>query len=230
MKKLERLAVYIDQNPIFQKFTQREKNELANMAIHRSFDKGETLALQGSEWRAVLIVISGLLRSVIYAPDGRRFVVTTWEEGEDFWSHTTLDGEPLLASLEAVKSTGIYQWPGDFVLDLVLRNQAAVRALLYRQTQLIRKRRDDISNLVFNQLTSRVAKLIIEQFAYDENQTVQRDFTLIDMSEMTATSPEVVCRILYRFQSQGFIELTRASITLKDRAALENLVGGDADS
>ncbi len=229
MDKSVHLSWYINQNPIFNKFPEKDKERLANLAVRRIFQKGETVALQGSEWKAVLIITSGLLRSVIYSPDGRRHVVTNWDNGGDFWSHTTLDDEPLLASLEAVKISTVYQWSGDDVLDLVLRHSAATRALLHRQTQLIRKRRDNIYNLAFNQVTSRVARIIVEQFPDDEIQTLQRDFTLVDLAEMAATSPEVVCRILYRFQDQGFLKLTRASITLGDRDALRNLIASDID-
>jgi len=44
---------------------------------------------------------------------------------------------------------------------------------------------------------------------------------------MIATSPKVVCRTLYQFQRDGVFQVTRASITLHDRAALERLVGAE---
>jgi len=45
------------------------------------------------------------------------------------------------------------------------------------------------------------------------------------ITSMIATSPEVVCRTLYQFQRDGVLQVTRASITLHDRADLERLVG-----
>lgn len=225
MENKRRVIEQIKNNEIFCHLADDEMAELAATATRRILEKGEILALQGGEWRAVLYIVSGELRSVLQAPDGRRYVVTTWNEGGDYWSHTTFDGEPLLASLEAGSPAIVYQWQGQAALDLVLRNQAATRALLRRQTQLVRARRQNIYDLAFNQVTSRVAKLIIDQFTNTESQTIQRDFTLEDMAAMAATSPEVVCRTLSRFQSEGFLKLTRASITLQDRTALECLVG-----
>jgi len=109
-------------------------------------------------------------------------------------------------------------------IHIVLRNQNATRALVQRQTRLIRRRRENIYNLVFNPVASRLAKLIIEKFMNVERSTVERDLTLEDMALMVATSPEVVCRILYQFQSEGFLQVNRANITLRDRAALEQLI------
>lgn len=227
MEYKNRIVKQLRNNEVFGLLTDVDLHELAALATRRSLEEDEILALQGSEWRAVLYIVSGLLRSVIQAPDGRRHVVTTWKAGEDFWSHTTFDGEPMLASLEAAKPTIVYQLSGEAVLGSVLRNQASTRALLHRQTQLIRQRRQNIYDLAFNQVTIRVAKLIADQFSASENDIIQRDFTLEDLAEMAATSPEVVCRTLSMFQSQGFLKLTRATITLQDRYALDELIGSE---
>ncbi|MGC8001372.1 helix-turn-helix domain-containing protein, partial [Salmonella enterica] len=52
----------------------------------------------------------------------------------------------------------------------------------------------------------------------------QRDLTLDQIASMVASSPEVICRTLYQFQRDGMLQITRASITLRDRTALERLV------
>jgi CRP-like cAMP-binding protein len=161
---------------------------------------------------------------MINAPDGRSYVVSTWEKGEVFWAHTIFDQRPMPSTLMAANSSNIYQWKGEDALDIVLRNQDAIRALLRRQTLLIRKRRESIYNLAFNPVASRLAKLIMEKFFTSDEPTVQRDLTLGEMAEMVASSPEVVCRLLYQFQAAGAIAIDRASITLHDRQALQKLV------
>jgi CRP-like cAMP-binding protein len=128
------------------------------------------------------------------------------------------------STLIAVSPSSIYQWEGDEALSIVLRNPRAIRALLRRQTLLIRKRRESIYNLAFNPVASRLAKLIMEQFFATDEPTAQRDLTLGEMAEMVASSPEVVCRLLYQFQAAGAISISRASITLHDRDALKKLV------
>jgi CRP-like cAMP-binding protein len=128
------------------------------------------------------------------------------------------------STLTASQPTSIYQWEGESALQVVFRNQAAVRALLRRQTLLIRRRRESIYNLAFNPVASRLAKLVVEKFMSTDAPTVQRDLTLVEMAEMVASSPEVVCRLLYQFQAAGAITISRASITLHDRKMLEDLV------
>ena len=45
-----------------------------------------------------------------------------------------------------------------------------------------------------------------------------------EMAAMTATSPEVIYRIMYQFQTEGLLSVDRASITLQDQTALEKLI------
>ncbi len=47
--------------------------------------------------------------------------------------------------------------------------------------------------------------------------------TLEEIATVLATSPEVVCRLLYQFQTDGILKITRTQISLEDQLALEKL-------
>jgi CRP-like cAMP-binding protein len=223
--KINYLVEQLYHTEVFSYLTETERLELARLAVCRPVNKGKVLCLQGDDYRFVFYIASGALHSVISAPDGREHIVSTWEVGEVFWGHTLLDGDPMPSTLKVIKkSTIIYQWTGETVLELLLRNHNATRALLRRQTQLIRKRRENIYNLAFNPVASRLAKLILGKLINTENLTVQRDLTLEEMAAMIATSPEVICRIMYQFQTEGLLSIDRASITIQDHTALEKLI------
>jgi CRP/FNR family transcriptional regulator len=220
---MSRLADVLQSSAIFGCLSQPELDQLAGLGQRRSLEKGEALFREGDHWPFALYIASGSFRSVINAPDGRSYIVSTWNKGEDFWGHTLFDQEPMPSTLEATQTSHVYIWDGHQALELVLKNPEATRMLLRRQTQLIRKRRENIYNLAFSPVAGRLAKLIISKFADAEGPTVQRDLTLSDMAEMVATSPEVVCRLLYQFQANGTLSISRATITLHDRQALERL-------
>ncbi|MDX9992466.1 MAG: Crp/Fnr family transcriptional regulator [Anaerolineales bacterium] len=208
---------------VFEKLNQTEREGLVQLARRRSVSKGEILCHQEDIWPFVVYTAYGQLRSSIASPDGKSYIITTWEAGDVFWAHTIFDQLPMPSTLEAVCASTLYQWDGDAALEIVLRNPAAMRALLERQTSLIRKRRENIYSLVFNPVVSRLAKLIVGKFDTLDNATMQRDLTLDEMAGMVATSPVVVCRLLYQFQAEGILTVKRASITLNDRNALVKL-------
>lgn len=206
------------------KFTDSQKRQLVSLAIRRLLKRDEALFWQGDDWSNVLLIATGRLRSIIHSLDGKSYVVSTWENGEEFWAHTLFDKDPMPSTLEAVQESIIYQWDGETVLHILFENPDAMRALLGRQVKLIRKRRETISDLAFQPVTSRLAKLLLEQVPVSET-SAQRDLTLDQIASMVASSPEVVCRTLYQLQRDGLLRVTRASITLHDRTALARLVG-----
>jgi CRP-like cAMP-binding protein len=221
------LFALLEQTDVLGKFTNAQKQRLASLAIRRVLKRNEALYWQGDLWRNVLLVASGRLRSVIHSLDGRSYVVSTWERGDEFWPHSLFDGESMPSTLEAVQDCAIYQWDGETVLQILFDNSDAVRALLGRQIKMIRKRRETISDLAFQPVTGRLAKLLLEQVPASET-SAQRDLTLDQIASRVASSPEVVCRTLYQLQRDGLLQVTRASITLHDRAALERLVGAES--
>jgi CRP/FNR family transcriptional regulator len=218
------LLALLENAEVLGKIANAQKQQLVSLAIRRVLKRDEALYWQGDLWRNVLLIASGSLRSVIHSTDGRSYVVSTWEKRDEFWSHSLFDGEPMPSTLEAVQESIVYQWDGEEVLRILFGNSDAMRALLRRQIKMIRKRRETIADLAFQPVTGRLAKLLLEQVPVSEN-SAQRDLTLDQIASRVATSPEVVCRALYQLQRDGLLQVTRASITLHDRAALERLVG-----
>lgn len=221
---MQDLVALLDHADVLGKFTTSEKQRLASLAVRHVLKRGETLYWQGDLWTNVFFIATGRLQSVINSLDGRSFVVFTWEAGNDFWGHSLFDGEPMPSTMEAVQDSVIYIWEGEDVLRILFGNPEAIRALLRRETQMIRKRRDTISELAFQPVTGRLAKLLLERIPASETST-ERDLTLDQIAAMVASSPEVVCRTLYQLQRGGMLRVTRASIDLQDRAALERLAG-----
>ena len=221
------LGILLEKAEVLGKFTDTQKQQLVSLAVRRILERAEALFWQGDLWNNVLLIASGGLRSVIHAPDGRSYVVSTWEKGDEFWAHTLFDAGPMPSTLEAKQECVIYQWDGEAVLQILFQNPDAIRALLGRQVKLIRKRRETIADLAFQPVTARLAKLLLEKVPLSET-SAHRDLTLDQIASMVASSPEVVCRTLYQLQRDGLLQVTRASITLHDRAALERLVGVEA--
>lgn len=220
-----RLIQRIASSPILGKLEPAICEQIVSMARVRTLSKHEPICYQGDECKFVLIIHTGSLRSVINAANGREHVISTWEAGEDFWSHTLFDEDPMPSTLQsAVSGTVVYHWAGEPIYKFVLQNEQATRALIKRQTQLIRKRREKIYNLAFNPVASRLAKLILEKYAEEGSPTLQRDLTLDDMAAMVASSPEVICRVMYQFQSEGYLTVNRATITLNNQDELEKMI------
>ena len=221
---MQDLVNLLNNADVLGKFSISQRQRLVSLAARHTLKRGEYLYWQGDLWSNVFFIAAGRMQSVIYSSDGRSFVVSAWEEGSDFWGHSLFDGEPMPSTMEAVQDSVVYTWDGEDVLQILFESPDAIRALLRRKTQMIRKRRETISDLAFQPVTGRLAKLLLERVPASEV-SADRDLTLDQIASMVASSPEVVCRTLYQLQKNGLLQVTRASITLHDRDALKRLVG-----
>ena len=221
---MNNLVERMNNSEVFTHLKPAEREALTLTGHRKVLQAEEILCHQGDTWPYVFWILEGQMRSYIISPDGRTFVTGVWKEGKEFWGHSLFDEKGMPSTTEAVSRTMGYLWDGEEALEVIFHNTNAVRALLRRQTLLVRGRREIIFNLAFNPVTSRVAKLIVGLFEDAENQTVQRELTLDEMAARIASSPEVVCRVLHQFHASGFLDMKRATITLHDRAALENLI------
>ena len=224
---MQDLVGLLNNADVLGKFSISQRQRLVSLAARHTLKRGEYLYWQGDLWSNVFFIAAGRMQSVIYSSDGRSFVVSAWEEGSDFWGHSLFDGEPMPSTMEAVQDSVIYTWDGEDVLQILFESPDAIRALLRRKTQMIRKRRETISDLAFQPVTGRLAKLLLERVPASEV-SADRDLTLDQIASMVASSPEVVCRTLYQLQKNGLLQVTRASITLHDRDALKRLVGSES--
>ena len=160
---MHELVALLENTEVLGVLTTSEKVQLASYAVRRVIKRDDCFFWQGDNWANVLFIASGRLRSVIHSLDGRSYVVSTWGKGDEFWAHTLFDGGPMPSTLEAIRESVIYQWNGEDALQIVFNNPDAIRALLGRIIKLIRKRRETISDLAFQPVTGRLAKLLLDQ-------------------------------------------------------------------
>jgi hypothetical protein len=84
--------------------------------------------------------------------------------------------------------------------------------------------REIVYGLAFQPVAGRLAKLVLTQFPLREKESCERSITLAAIAARVASTPEVISHVLHQFENEGILDITRASITLKDRAAMERLV------
>lgn len=158
---------------------------------------------------------------------GKEHQLFALDSGEVFWAHSFFDDEPMPASLTAAKKTQVYVWHRDDLLPILYRNPDALFEITRMLTGIMRKAREIIYGLAFQPVAGRLANFIISSWDDPENPSLERDMTLEDIATVCATSPEVVCRLLYQFQTDGVVQITRTRITINDPDVLTQLAKMD---
>lgn len=205
-------------------FSSLPKVELANLideAMVRTLAKGQTLCHQDDVWPFVVHVASGQLRWSILAASGKEHILFNVNHGKNFWAHSIFDDQPMPAFLSAGKKSVVLLWPREVILSYLRRYPDVMWEVTGILTKTMRQAREIIYNLAFKPAAGRIATLLLDQFSVDGSVQIDRSFTLNDLAASVAASPEVVCRLLYQFQEDGVLEITRASIHIRDLEALE---------
>jgi CRP-like cAMP-binding protein len=221
---MNQLAQRLSQAEIFNKFPPSVCLELAQLATVRSLLPGEYCCHQGDLWPYVIFLADGAAQWAMLSIGGREHVLFTLSPEEVFWGHSIFDDQPMPASLMATSPSTAYRWHRDVIVPMLHRYPETLWQLAGVLTGTMRKAREIIYGLAFQPVAGRLATLLLERFSDPNDKSVQRDLTLNAIATRVASSPEVVCRILHQFQSDGVLEVTRATITLYDRDALEGIV------
>lgn len=159
--------------------------------------------------------------SVAAGKDDEEFVEI--EPGEDFWAHSIFDSGPIPASLYAIGDTQIRLWSKEDILAVVQRNPEAIWAVTCRLIGIMRHAREIIYGMAFQPVSARLSQLILDRFHDEDDLLAERDLTLDQIASMISSTPQVVCRVMYQFQEEGLMELSRATIKLLDPKGLEKL-------
>lgn len=217
------LSLWLSQADVFNKLPRSECYDLAKMATCCRLGKGEFLCYQGSIWPNVVFITVGELRWVILSPGGKEFVPFAWGPGTVFWSHSLFDDLPMPASLRSSQPSEIYWWPREVVLPVLYRNPLAMWEITRTLVRVMRQSREIIHGLAFKPVAGRLAKLLLDHYSGQRETFLERDLTLREMADMTATRPEVVSRVLHEFRERGILQLTRESIIICDAMLLKEL-------
>jgi CRP-like cAMP-binding protein len=221
---MNNLDEFLTQAHVFRKLSIKELQSLREAAKRKKVGKREYLFHLGDIWPNIVCVGSGQLRWAMLSAGGREHVLFLLEPGQVFWSHSIFDDLPMPASLMALKPSVVYIWPREVILPFLHRNPEAMWEVTHVLVKSMRRAREVIYGLAFLPVVSRLARVLIEHSELQDEAHFERDITLSEIASRVATSNEVACRALYQLQSEGFIQINRANISINDQDGLKNLV------
>jgi len=197
--------------------------QIADYSLPRKLIGGEHLCRQGEVWPYVFYMDEGQLNWSMVSSGGKEHQLFKVKRGDVFWAHSIFDDQPMPASLSADGKALVYIWSKDTILPLLMKYPRAMWDIPKKLTGTMRNAREIIYGLAFQPVASRLAGYILDNLESSDQTSFTRDMTLEEIATVLATSAEVVCRLLYQFQTDGILKITRTQISLEDQRALEKL-------
>ncbi len=223
---METLSTKLAKAPVFRKLTPEERERISQMAVSRTYRKGEFLCWQDEIWPKVLYVDSGRLDWLMLSPSGKRQSVFRVPAGGVVWAHSIFDDQPMPASLRALTRSVVYQWSAQSVVPIVSKNVEAVWEIASLLVHSMRHVREVVYGCAFHSVAERLARLLLSHYQPEEGQVVSRDLTLEEMAAIVGSTRELVCKILYRFADHNLLQIRRRELVFIDVERLQSLALG----
>lgn len=217
------------QNFLFRYLPPTDLDRLGDLAFRRSYGRGESIFLKGDPGNAMMAVLSGRVQICTYSSDGREVVLNVILPGEVFGEIALIDGGERTADAFAMETTELLILSRRDFLPYLESNPKVCVKLLEMMCLRIRWTSEQLEDLNFLDLRSRLAKRLVYLASIHGEETVEGTRINVRLPQhllasMIGTSREAVNKQLRAWESDNIIDVSRGSITIRDREALKQIV------
>jgi CRP/FNR family cyclic AMP-dependent transcriptional regulator len=214
------------ESELFELLEAEDLGRLLDISATRAFAQGEVVFLSGQPAKQLYAVVSGRIRVVASAPDGRELVLRLFDPGDLLGEMALLDGGGRSATAIAdAKSVLLVIQKRDFHDLLRRRPQIAIDLLAVLAARL-RSTTEQIEDTNFRNLPPRLAKKLLELAeSYGEagpgGDGVRIRISQEELGNLVSTSRVSVNQQLKAWEREGLLRTARGTVTLLDREAIE---------
>ena len=208
--------------PIWNKLTEEQQKMMLKRLYTRTVKKG-TVLHDGTECTGLFLIKSGQLRAYILSDEGREVTIYRLFDRDIclFSASCMMRSIQFDITIEAEKDPEAWVIPVDLYTEL-LQQSAPVSNYT---TELMAARLSEamwlIEQIMWKSLDNRVAAFLIEESVIED--TNELKITHEAIANHLGSHREVITRMLKYFQNEGWVSISRGSVTITDKDALAAL-------
>ncbi|MFN2137799.1 MAG: Crp/Fnr family transcriptional regulator [Candidatus Promineifilaceae bacterium] len=209
----------LQRNPLLAGLSDDALACVADVALVRTYEPGETIIFEGDSCQAAYFVADGQVRVYRLSAAGREQVLARLGPGQAFNTVPPFQSNGVNhATVEALTAVTAYAVSSNDLRRLVSRSPELALAIL----QDFAGRLDHLTNLVedlsLRTVRGRLARFLLEHV---NEKGITRRWTQDEIAAHLGTVRDMVGRTLRAFVDAGLVRLDRQRIVLLDRAGLE---------
>jgi CRP/FNR family cyclic AMP-dependent transcriptional regulator len=221
----------LGQAALFAGLSERDLEELAQVAVPRSWLPGEAVFREGDTGDTCYVIRSGSVRVTRRHSDGRQITLAELRQAEVFGELAMFGGETRSATVEAVEPTsGVAILAGDLRRTMLAHPDIAV-AMLGGLADRIRAANERLARQTFQTVEGRVARALlgqVEALSVESEEGAPREVliraTQAQIAQLSGSSRESASRFLAKLERAGVITTGRGKILVHEPAALNNYI------
>ena len=227
----EETVELLARTPMFRELSRKDLEQLAQVAVPRSYGRGQVVFRQGDHGDTCYVVRTGSVRVTHDHTDGRTITLAELRPGDMFGELAMFNSEVRSATVQALEdASALALLSGDMRRMLLSHPHIAVNMLSWMSDRL-RAANERIARQSFQTVASRVAGALLGQVqARSSNDPAEplREVvvraTQAEIAQLAGASRESASRFLARLERDGVVTTGRGKVLVHDPAALRNYI------
>jgi len=217
--------------PIFSLLDHKDIVNIAELIIHRDFQKGEIIVAEGDKSDAIVIIHGGSTKAYKYAPDGREQILYIFSEGDFFGEQHLLSNQTAAFTVEALEPVKTCMFSRAQFENLLLNFPNIGIKIIEELSIRITRLENTLQSMGVRNIDTRIGGLLLEFEA--KYGTIAPEGTLIRLplsregiANYLGITRETMSRKLGQLESEGVIRsVTNKTILIINHDALVAIAG-----
>src|SRR3982074_1397937 len=194
-----------------------ERQELAGHMALRNFNEEDVLTHKGGPAAHWFVGCEGLVKVLLLDENGRELLISLHSRGEFFGELVIFEDKvPRDGTAVCVIPTSAFQIERDGSLAVLKRNEEVRRHMFERLSRNIRKLEGQVEDFAFLDVTSRLAKYLVEVARLGRALPLTQD----DLAAAVGSTRMTVNKLLADFERRGLINVERRNVRVIDEKSL----------
>jgi CRP-like cAMP-binding protein len=218
-----------ERNFLLGKLSPDEIDTLVHYSRVERYPSGEEIYAKGSPGQSMMAVLRGSAKMTSVSSEGKEIVLNIMQPGEIFGEIAMLDGRERSADAVAMTDCEILVLHRRDFMPILEKHADICLILLRILCQRLRQTSEQVEDVLFRHLESRVAKALLHlaesvTLLAVPGSLIELHVSQRELGSHAGGSRESVNKILQSWHKAGLISLGKGSIVIRDMAALERLV------
>ena len=214
---------------VFSELGRPELEQVAEVAVPRSFAAGDVVFREGDESNTAYVVRSGHARAIRQHSDGRILTLANFGPGEVFGELAMFDSDRRSATIEAIDQLDLLAILSADMQRLMREHPDIAVKLVVTLGRRLREVNDRLTRQSFQTVQSRVATVLSELDRDARSEGAGESDVLItatqaEVAQLAGSSRESASRFLATLERAGIITQGRGKLTVHDPGALHRYV------
>lgn len=221
----------LKQCPLLAGLKDDDLRKIRAIGISKKVVKKEIIFSDGEEARGFYIILAGKIKLYKISPEGKEQILHIVSAPDAFAEAALFLEGTYPAFAEALEDSHLFFIPGREFVGLIEKNPKLSINMIVSLSQFLKKFTALIEELSLKEVSSRVAKYLLDLSLKAEREgrnpiEVELDLSKSQLASKLGTISETFSRTLGKLKTKRIIEVKKRRVKILDRRALEDLASG----